>query len=1094
MFRMHLGKKDAGLSAARQQRCIPVACRVGKQLCSISNKIAILNFICYALVPMDQWLTTHIDPTWYVQDLKIWLLSKALPSGVLSLPPSYRPSSPVLFADDAPKNRTLDVSNPSDANDNDDEPNSPVSDGFSISTANDILETTAYAHYIPNNNINVDSLCRSGLQSISPYSYKRGEFLSSDKISDSSLLIRTIALSKRWQVYSFSTGMLLPEEAPLLDCFIEPYYLFELHRTGDYVPLPKELPCNFWDVNLPSDLPISEDTVWPYLRPYFDTWIWVFTAFKVDKTSGKDVPTDSKQGTSKESLQSGGWKKMWIVIKDGFLSLYHEKGDGAPIGKLDLAECTGLSGDDKLKPIVNSHFYGLDPFALGFIPHWRQGVPTASQAPRNRNTKFSTCIRFRRSSWLLLDSPDRTTHEHLLRVVHRLIYFNPALLPDSLPSCLHPRRTLQTEFLPNPIPAPAAIRFAARSSPRSSPVSTIFDDGASASSKTTVGSISQIGLGDTPGVKFPEWREHVVRQAMVSTHGRSFEGIMWSKLLKNMTNPQNNLQDIDDHGYDSSSFSDISDEPSELEWRGWAYDLDRQKTSALLSSDRRNSTDSETGQQNIEHIPRHRTQSVFSLAVESSKLTAEIIPDMPATIGGGRTRSSTVSAKKTSLISPGKEIISLPPFSSGVESLTSRKLIRAFGGKGSGKLKSDLTHVLHREQRPAGTNHDSLFEYLIDDILLYIGSNFLSLHDLWSFVQVSRRCAALFTPLLYTNIDLRLQRVHDVDNINKSGILIRNGNNRERILITQRRIRKNLVQYPHLNLRVRTLAWYLDDREIRTNFWDIVKHMVNVEELLVCSPYGSPFCPDSETFDQYSQTATKQSKTVTHSSISSSSSTLYREDSNVILPRCRHLTLQGILSLPFAKHLIHPSILESFSIDCTPRWTGPILSYLSSSPASYPRLTNLTLAFPGGGKLSSSLEINLLKSWHQVLSAFHAKLTHVTILSRVTYSGPYGGPPITQPTFSSLTTYIFEIFLGGVTIPGNSGNENDDDPSESVSQEPMKWNKLKVLTLKGGSMVDKTGDVFKRLYAAVPELVVDPHIDREDILWHNQFAYSLLLR
>ena len=47
---------------------------------------------------MDQWFTTRIDRTWNVLDLKIWLLSKALPTPILPLPASYRPSSPVTFA------------------------------------------------------------------------------------------------------------------------------------------------------------------------------------------------------------------------------------------------------------------------------------------------------------------------------------------------------------------------------------------------------------------------------------------------------------------------------------------------------------------------------------------------------------------------------------------------------------------------------------------------------------------------------------------------------------------------------------------------------------------------------------------------------------------------------------------------------------------------------------------------------------------------------------------------------------------------------------------------------------------------------------
>lgn len=414
------------------------------------------------------------------------------------------------------------------------------------------------------------------------------------------------------------------------------------------------------------------------------------------------------------------------------------------------------------------------------------------------------------------------------------------------------------------------------------------------------------------------------------------------------------------------------------------------------------------------------------------------------------------------------------------------------------RLKSGLTNVpsrlLHRQQYEH--HADDLLEYLIDDILIYIGENFLSPRDLWSISQVSRRCASLFLPLLYTNIDLRLRRVYEVDI--KSKGLLKNGNSRESVLLAQRRLRKNLNRYPHLNLRVRTLRWYLDDREMRTNFWDILRNMTNVETLLVCSPYGSPYCPDSDTIDQYTFTPSLRSaKSITSttspsisSASSSSFSTLFSNGGNseVLLPHCKHLTLQGIISLPFAKHVISPPVLESFSIDCTAQWTSPILSYLSSSPSSFPRLTNLALIFPSGKALPDSAEIDLLKSWYEILYAYHTSLSHVTISSRLTSQklGIYTGPPLVRPSFSLLKTYIFGLFLGEAVI--------HDDDDQSIRREVVKWERLKVLTLKGRNMVDKTGDVLQRLRGIVPELVVDSSIDKEDTLWHNQFAYSMLLR
>lgn len=53
-------------------------------------------------MPTDQWFTSRVDRTWKVIDLKLWLLSKALPHSTLPLPQSFRPSSPVTFASAPP--------------------------------------------------------------------------------------------------------------------------------------------------------------------------------------------------------------------------------------------------------------------------------------------------------------------------------------------------------------------------------------------------------------------------------------------------------------------------------------------------------------------------------------------------------------------------------------------------------------------------------------------------------------------------------------------------------------------------------------------------------------------------------------------------------------------------------------------------------------------------------------------------------------------------------------------------------------------------------------------------------------------------------
>lgn len=188
---------------------------------------------------------------------------------------------------------------------------------------------------------------------------------------------------------------------------------------------------------------------------------------------------------------------------------------------------------------------------------------------------------------------------------------------------------------------------------------------------------SLLGLGDSLGVMYPEWREQVLRQAMISTHGYSFEGFMWSRL------PKTGVRNGDDETEYDSPVSDTSDEPSELEWRGWAYDLDRPKTQDFFSSEDRSSVEfSRQGEEPLSHSsPRNRTQSVFSLSTMNSSITQETIPDVAAS-KVGRTRSSTISLKKPSFTSPKNDSIPLP----GVEpSSSAQRFKRVLGGKSSGK-------------------------------------------------------------------------------------------------------------------------------------------------------------------------------------------------------------------------------------------------------------------------------------------------------------------------------------------------------------------------------------------------------------------------
>jgi len=315
-------------------------------------------------------------------------------------------------------------------------------------------------------------------------------------------------------------------------------------------------------------------------------------------------------------------------------------------------------------------------------------------------------------------------------------------------------------------------------------------------------------------------------------------------------------------------------------------------------------------------------------------------------------------------------------------------------------------------------------------VLLYIGSTYLSHGELWALTMVCRRLHALFTPLLYYQVQLLLKR-----KTNQPGAAV---NSREAILLAQKVFRTNLRRRSYLNTNIRKLELYLDNREIRESLYSLLYPMQNLEELYICTPYGSPLIPEDATSSRY-----------------------------CLLPKCKRIILEGIVSLEFAKVLIHPPQLEFLGIDFQHRWAAPVIDWMCSSPAAFPQLKKLQFRFPGGRALTGRHETEVLQVWSQALLTFKSILEEVIIGTRVNDTDCFNVSCV-QPRVTKLQRVIFPIFVEG------------------------KWPRLRTLTLRG--VLTKSGENLDVLGEAVPQLVIDSEIDLSDYLWHNHFAYSPTLR
>ncbi|KAF8528564.1 hypothetical protein JB92DRAFT_2863134 [Gautieria morchelliformis] len=519
---------------------------------------------------------------------------------------------------------------------------------------------------------------------------------------DVELARKATSLAKRWLVYSFSTGMLLSDDRPLTDYSIRAYELLELHRAGAYTAraYPSDTARRSsqhrtqTDTREPPSSESSDDEYdhmtagSPYVQPYFDGWVRVLregasrphgtTEPRTDvgdadgqgrkmRRRGRAKSEAAKSGRGKDRTRlerewndlkhplrkegdtgmdleerSDRWRKRWLIIREGFLTVWKERRDDFPEERYNIASCAGLYGADRLASVMTATSDSVAPSAK---PHLPGATASHGSSSTSRMASASPpvldhviCARFRQRSsdigmrqagsmdgkssrkynerhgtWLVLKLDDATTHEHLLRIFHRLSYSSPvssSSRPSTSASTVAqshtlPTRTLRTDFVPNPIPHPLALSFSSPSPPVS-PMDELTPSGSNDEEWVDAGSSwgrprrktpgkavpKYFGLGrGVVGVRYPEWREDVIQKAIHASRGLPLpESWGRSDLSPDAETPRKDQLDMygfvredldnyaaglvrEDYGSDDSD----SDAFSEAEWEGWAYDLDRPK-------------------------------------------------------------------------------------------------------------------------------------------------------------------------------------------------------------------------------------------------------------------------------------------------------------------------------------------------------------------------------------------------------------------------------------------------------------------------------------------------------------------------------------
>ncbi|EJD01944.1 uncharacterized protein FOMMEDRAFT_134581 [Fomitiporia mediterranea MF3/22] len=416
-------------------RTLPIACR---------------------LVPLDQWLVTHVDTSWKIKDIKQWILSKCNlwedTSGAPQ-PPRFRPASPVTFS--APSRRSsLDSGSwggtEEGAEDDD-------WDAFAAVDYNAELRASE-------SGLTFDTAKSSLANAASEHTVSTTSFYTPPPPTQRTSTERDFAaMSAQYTLVSFSNGFILEDDADLSWYRPRPFELIEVHRAGGIVSLPR--------VGI------------AYAEPYFESPVRVS-----ERPHGKR-PTRSSED---QQAHSAEWKARWAIVRDGILHLCKEAHSPpthrfpiSALNTLSSPEHCGLVVGDKasMTRVICAKFNRVSLSGSGVTGESDEMASPGTQRKRKPKT----------SSWVILDLQTRSSYENLLRVLHRLA-------PHPLPSTFLPPRTPAS----SPVIASSPRQRTSSSDALSSP---ILEHGLAPP------------ISAFFGVQYPEWRLALVQRCRAAGRG-----------------------------------------------------------------------------------------------------------------------------------------------------------------------------------------------------------------------------------------------------------------------------------------------------------------------------------------------------------------------------------------------------------------------------------------------------------------------------------------------------------------------------------------------------------------------------------------------
>ncbi|KAK7047407.1 hypothetical protein VNI00_006638 [Paramarasmius palmivorus] len=326
-------------------------------------------------IPYDQWLITHIDTCWKISQLKAWFIAKCIispPSSSSAQVPSFltaelppkpsskppkRPASPIVFAPEPPKGRSISPIRfaPLDSV-------SVAGTGTSVSYEGGSSEdegTTIAMGYEEDDELDSDEPGiglgggsgrfasrsqylshferRPATRSVAIEHHRKESASASTPSADSVLHIYH---PRRLMLIRFSTGQVLEDHFRVEDVNISPYELIEIQRCDVVLQLPRTIPRE-------------------YVKPYWEGWAKALRVVSRDpgnSSASRKKRKDANQPQSNTKRRPKlDWKERWVFVKDGTLNLLKDRKDPTTAQELPLDTLIEIRGSEQLgRTVVTS--------------------------------------------------------------------------------------------------------------------------------------------------------------------------------------------------------------------------------------------------------------------------------------------------------------------------------------------------------------------------------------------------------------------------------------------------------------------------------------------------------------------------------------------------------------------------------------------------------------------------------------------------------------------------------------------------------------------------------------------------------------------